>query len=280
VVPPRPEPEERPVARSSSTGAERGAGPREGGARERRPRDSSSRGETRRDAGRRESAQRESGRRDAAARESARRDPTRRESEPTGPKVDAAELGLPTETDEQVRYLTTSYKGVGKKTAEKLVEGFGGELFTVLQKEPERVQDVIPTARAETVLEQWKEDYDRRRSRLEGGPEPAPGTEGEPSERAVEAAADARTEVEPSREERIYATAERETAPRPAEAVAEASDFGAQPPREVPEPEPARAEAPGAPAEAASARPEEPGSELEGLEPSRLRGRTTRGRRR
>jgi hypothetical protein len=267
------------VARSSSTGAERGAGRRDGGARERRPRDSSSRGETRRDSGRRESAQRESGRRDSAAREGAGHDSTRREPEPTEPKVDAAELGLPTETDEQVRYLTTSYKGVGKKTAEKLVEGFGGELFTVLQKEPERVQDVIPTARAETVLEQWKEDYDRRRSRLESGPEPAPGADEKPSERETEAAADARTEVEPTREERIYATAERETAPRPADAVAARSVLGAPSPRAEPD-EPARSEVPAAPAEPAPPRSEEPGSELEGLEPSRLRGRTTRGRRR
>ena len=81
------------------------------------------------------------------------------------PQMDPSDLGLPTGNEAQVRYLTNRYKGVGKKTAEKLVEGFGEDLFSVLQKEPERVQKVIPQARAENVLEQWKADFDRRTAR-------------------------------------------------------------------------------------------------------------------
>ena len=81
---------------------------------------------------------------------------------PPAARLDPSALGLPTDTDAQVRYLTNRYKGVGKKTAEKLVEGFGEDLFTVLQEEPQRVQDLIPQARAENVLEQWKADFDRR----------------------------------------------------------------------------------------------------------------------
>ena len=42
------------------------------------------------------------------------------------------------------------------------MEGFGEDLFAVLQEEPQRVQDLIPQARAENVLEQWKADFDRR----------------------------------------------------------------------------------------------------------------------
>ena len=97
------------------------------------------------------------------------------ESERALPSVDPAILGLPTDSDAQVRYLTNSYKGVGKKTAEKLVEGLGEDLFTVLQKDPERVQKLIPSARAENVLEQWKVDLDRRRSRIEVDPAVAQG---------------------------------------------------------------------------------------------------------
>ena len=89
-------------------------------------------------------------------------------SAPEGAPLDPSSLGLPTDSEAQVRYLTNRYRGVGKRTAEKLVEGFGGELFTVLQTAPERVQDLIPPARAENVLEQWRVDYDRRRTRLEG----------------------------------------------------------------------------------------------------------------
>ena len=92
------------------------------------------------------------------------------------PSVDPASLGLPTDSDAQVRYLTNSYKGVGKKTAEKLVEGLGEDLFTVLREDPERVQNLIPSARAENVLEQWKVDLDRRRSRIEVDPAVAQGT--------------------------------------------------------------------------------------------------------
>ena len=92
------------------------------------------------------------------------------------PRLDPAALGLPTDADAQVRYLSNSYGGVGRKTAEKLVEGLGEDLFRVFQEEPERVRDVIPPARAQNVLEQWKADFDRRRSRVEG--EPAAGAPG------------------------------------------------------------------------------------------------------
>jgi uncharacterized protein (TIGR00288 family) len=73
----------------------------------------------------------------------------------------ATELGLPTEPEAQVRYLL-GYKGVGRKTAEALVQSFGSDLFKVLQSEPQRLVDVVPAARAEQILDAWKEDYARR----------------------------------------------------------------------------------------------------------------------
>ncbi len=76
--------------------------------------------------------------------------------------VDASALGLPTDPEAQIRYLSNSYKGVGKKTAEALVEKFGEELFNVLQADPERVSEAIPSNRAERVLEAWQEDLERR----------------------------------------------------------------------------------------------------------------------
>ena len=92
------------------------------------------------------------------------------------PPLDLLALGLPTDADAQVRYLSNSYRGVGRKTAERLVEGLGEDLFRIFQEEPERVRNVIPRARAENVLEQWKTDFDRRVSRVEG--EPAAGAPG------------------------------------------------------------------------------------------------------
>ena len=75
--------------------------------------------------------------------------------------VDATALGLPTDRESQIRYLT-NYRGVGRKTAEALVEGFGGDLFEILQNEPERVEEFVPATRAEQVLEGWKADFQRR----------------------------------------------------------------------------------------------------------------------
>jgi hypothetical protein len=82
--------------------------------------------------------------------------------------VDPRTLGLPTDAEGQIRYLT-SYRGVGRKTAEALVEGFGENLFGVLQNEPERLETVVPSGRAEQVLQAWKADYQRR---LSGGSSP------------------------------------------------------------------------------------------------------------
>ena len=96
------------------------------------------------------------------------------EADTAEPRFDAAALGLPSDSDAQIRYLSNSYGGVGLKTAEKLVEGLGKDLFAVFQEEPGRVREVISPARAENVLKQWKADFDRRVSRVEG----EPGTDG------------------------------------------------------------------------------------------------------
>ncbi len=80
---------------------------------------------------------------------------------PSGP-VDIDALGLPADADAQLRYLSNSYRGVGKKTAEALVENFGEDLFRVLHGDPDRVRSVVPPGRADAVLEAWQEDLARR----------------------------------------------------------------------------------------------------------------------
>ncbi len=76
--------------------------------------------------------------------------------------VDVRELGLPTDPESQLRYLANSYRGVGKKTAEALVEHLGEDLFSVLQDDPDRVRTIVPAGRADALLEAWAEDYARR----------------------------------------------------------------------------------------------------------------------
>jgi hypothetical protein len=74
-------------------------------------------------------------------------------------------LRLPTDPESVIQDLTNSYGGVGKKTAETLVDALGDRLFVVLQSDPKRVADLLPPARAEKLLEGWKADLDRRRER-------------------------------------------------------------------------------------------------------------------
>ncbi|MDZ7779221.1 MAG: NYN domain-containing protein [Gemmatimonadota bacterium] len=81
---------------------------------------------------------------------------------PTGEGVDLKGLGLPTDPDAIVRYMTHRYKGVGEKTAETLVDRFGTDVFTVLRDEPDRIRDAVPARRGEQVLEAWTVDYERR----------------------------------------------------------------------------------------------------------------------
>ncbi|MFP3948564.1 MAG: hypothetical protein ACLFWG_07520, partial [Longimicrobiales bacterium] len=79
------------------------------------------------------------------------------------------ELGLPTDEESVVRYLTNSYKGVGEKTAETLVEELGSDLFSVLQRQPERIRDVLPSNRADQLLDAWQDDLSRRKERARDG---------------------------------------------------------------------------------------------------------------
>ena len=78
-------------------------------------------------------------------------------------------LGLPSEPDAIVRYLTHRYKGVGEVTAQMLVEKFGSGLFTSLRDDPDAVAGVIPAGRGEQLIEAWKTDFARRIELRDGG---------------------------------------------------------------------------------------------------------------
>jgi uncharacterized protein (TIGR00288 family) len=113
--------------------------------------------------------------------------PTREDAGPASRghdgSFDAAELGLPTDPEAIVRYLTHRYRGVGEKTAELLVERFGSGLFGVLRDDPAAINDAVTPKRAEQVLEAWQIDYERRRTRRSGSGGNVDGGEGRSSER-------------------------------------------------------------------------------------------------
>jgi uncharacterized protein (TIGR00288 family) len=83
--------------------------------------------------------------------------------------ADVSTLGLPSEPDAILRYLTHRYRGVGEKTAETLVEHFGAGLFDTLANDPDAIGRVIPANRAEQVLEAWQADFERRTGAKDGG---------------------------------------------------------------------------------------------------------------
>ena len=84
------------------------------------------------------------------------------EETPADADVDLDSLGLPSEPDAIVRYLTHRYKGVGDKTAETLVARFGSDLFRTLRDDPAAISAAVPPTRAEQVLDAWRADYTRR----------------------------------------------------------------------------------------------------------------------
>jgi uncharacterized protein (TIGR00288 family) len=88
----------------------------------------------------------------------------------TDSNVDLSTLGLPSDPEAIVRYLTHRYKGVGEKTAQTLVDRFGADLFRTLRDDPAAVSGAIPASRAEQVLEAWASDYERRVAAGVGSP--------------------------------------------------------------------------------------------------------------
>ncbi|HET8654204.1 MAG TPA: NYN domain-containing protein [Longimicrobiaceae bacterium] len=93
-----------------------------------------------------------------------------RAAAPAKPAFSAEALGLPREREATEAYLTNAYRGVGKKTAEQLLDAFGRDLFRVLAMEPGRVREVLGDRRANAILEQWQADHSRRTAELPDAP--------------------------------------------------------------------------------------------------------------
>jgi uncharacterized protein (TIGR00288 family) len=85
------------------------------------------------------------------------------QEQPPAPGFSAADLGLPVKREAVVDYLTKAYKGIGRKSAESLIDSVGADrVFTTLADSPDRVREVLGVKRGDTLLDAWTEDYARR----------------------------------------------------------------------------------------------------------------------
>ena len=93
---------------------------------------------------------------------------------PATPGFDPEDLGLPTDREAVIRYLSNSYQGVGQKTAEALIEEFGADgVFNGLNSRPDRVKEILGAGRrTELLLEAWQRDYSRRAEGAAGDKQP------------------------------------------------------------------------------------------------------------
>ncbi|MGH7459023.1 MAG: NYN domain-containing protein [Longimicrobiaceae bacterium] len=79
-----------------------------------------------------------------------------------GQTVGAPQRELPGDAAAMRSYLMNSYKGVGARTADTLIEAFGKDLFRVLSEDPGRVRGLLGEGRARALLEQWSGDQPER----------------------------------------------------------------------------------------------------------------------
>jgi uncharacterized protein (TIGR00288 family) len=76
---------------------------------------------------------------------------------------DAGALGLPQEAEAVRTYIAETYRGIGAKTADSLIDEFGEDgVFDALEEDSERVKEMLGAGRAATLLDQWEEDRKRR----------------------------------------------------------------------------------------------------------------------
>ena len=85
----------------------------------------------------------------------------------------SAAAPLPRDAAGVVGYLT-GFKGVGPKSVQALVEALGPtRVFQALEKQPDRIREIVPGARGERLLEAWREDTARRGGGAAAETEPA-----------------------------------------------------------------------------------------------------------
>jgi uncharacterized protein (TIGR00288 family) len=79
--------------------------------------------------------------------------------------ISAVALGLPSEPAAMVDYMATNYKGVGPKSVQTLIDTFGpGKLYDALEKQHDRIIEVMGTSRGENLIDAFADDLAARRA--------------------------------------------------------------------------------------------------------------------
>jgi exodeoxyribonuclease V alpha subunit len=83
-------------------------------------------------------------------------------------RVQDAKVTRPTNLVGIAKYLEHSLFGVGPKTAQRIVDHFGADTLTVLDSDPNRLQEVpgMGPAKAQAALKHWEEDQANRKVML------------------------------------------------------------------------------------------------------------------
>ena len=74
------------------------------------------------------------------------------DSPPAEPKSSGAAKGRGGAAGDAVDRMVRNYAGVGKRTAEVLVEHFGAGVFEIIDSNPDRLTEVITETRAKAVV--------------------------------------------------------------------------------------------------------------------------------
>ncbi len=75
-------------------------------------------------------------------------------------KAETAEESVPESVEGLLRYLSSgAIRGIGRATAQKLIDHFGERVFEILSQAPQRIREVpgIAAHRAELIAEAWRE---------------------------------------------------------------------------------------------------------------------------
>jgi hypothetical protein len=79
--------------------------------------------------------------------------------------ISAVALGLPSDPAAIVDYMATNYKGVGPKSVQTLIDTFGaGKLYDALEKQHDRIIEVMGTSRGENLIDAFADDLAARRA--------------------------------------------------------------------------------------------------------------------
>ena len=52
-----------------------------------------------------------------------------------------------------IEHMSRGYQGVGRRTAERLVEEFGKDVFEVIDNDPDQIESLLPKGRAQAVID-------------------------------------------------------------------------------------------------------------------------------